>query len=280
MNEAEDFKDDVIYHYCTEHVFDSIIANKKIWLSDIFKMNDSSELVWARDLFVKVLKENRDLFKQEFRFYIIHSVFSPDEYVLPLIGCFSKNGDLLSQWRAYANDASGISIGFSASLIYAGLGVNMRPVTYDKSIQYEEILSKLVRLHQFWIEENENYEKIDFFAKGFAVDLNYYKNPAFFEEREVRIVRLVVKDFEKDFYVDVGGNSELKTISPLEIKIRERAGEKITYIELPIDIPGYQIIKEVILGPKCKIDHEEVVEKLKTVGLSEVEIKKSTITYR
>ena len=44
---------------------------------------------------------------------------------LPLIGCFSKNGDLLSQWRAYAEDGKGFSIGFDSNYIYHGLGVNI-----------------------------------------------------------------------------------------------------------------------------------------------------------
>jgi len=33
------------------------------------------------------------------------------------ITCFSRNGDLLSQWRAYGNDGKGVSIGFYSKLI-------------------------------------------------------------------------------------------------------------------------------------------------------------------
>lgn len=276
----EDSNRHIIYHYCNEFVFDSIIQQQKIWLSDIFKMNDSSELSWARELFVKVLKENKELFKQEFRWYVINVVFSVDDSALPLIGCFSENGDLLSQWRAYADDASGLSIGFFAPLIYKGLGVNINKVIYDERIQYVEILENLKSLHEYWLKDGENYENIDPFAKGFAIDLNYYKNPGFFEEREIRIVRLVVKDSGTDSYIDVGGNSEIKEIVPLEVKKRLRKNDEIFYLELPLDIPGYQPIKEVILGPKCRLKPEVVMNRLNEAGIEGVEVKLSSITYR
>ncbi|WP_303543379.1 hypothetical protein [Sphingomonas natans] len=41
----------------------------------------------------------------------------------PVIACFSKRPDVLSQWRGYADDARGWSIGFS------GRAVNSMPVT-------------------------------------------------------------------------------------------------------------------------------------------------------
>ena len=34
------------------------------------------------------------------------------------ITCFSRNGDLLSQWRAYGDDGRGVSIGFNSKLLY------------------------------------------------------------------------------------------------------------------------------------------------------------------
>lgn len=64
---------------------------------------------------------------------------------LPLISCFSKNGDLLSQWRAYAEDGKGFSIGFDSNYIYHGLGVNINSVVYEEETQYRLILNTTVR---------------------------------------------------------------------------------------------------------------------------------------
>lgn len=268
----------LMYHYCDENVLKSILENKKIWLSDIYKMNDSSEFEWARKVFVQVLKKNKHLFEQEFRIYIISSVFSGDQ-VLPLIACFSKNGDLLSQWRAYTSDASGFSIGLSMQLVYEGLGVNLNSVVYEKKIQSDLILETLKELHSNWLMLDKDYKAIDFYAKRFSIDLHYFKNPTFFEEQEIRVTRLVVKD-ESDNFIDVGGNSELKKIESLPILSRQRKGESIKYLELPIDLPTQDVIKEIIIGPKNSMRIKDLKVLLSNLGFPNVKIKKSKSTYR
>nr|WP_269152340.1 DUF2971 domain-containing protein [Xanthobacter oligotrophicus] len=46
--------------------------------------------------------------------------------------CLSENGDLLSQWRAYAGDGTGISIGFSPDLLMRDYGhVNFGKAFYE-----------------------------------------------------------------------------------------------------------------------------------------------------
>lgn len=272
-------KKSLIYHYCDETVLNSILENKKIWLSDISKMNDSSEFEWARKIFVKVLKKNKDLFEQEFRIYIISRVFFEKDEVLPLIACFSKNGDLLSQWRPYTNDATGFSIGFSRQLVHQGLGVNLNSIIYENSIQRNIILETLKNLHSNWLMLDKDYNAIDINAIEFSIDLQYLKNPSFFEEQEMRVVRLVVKD-ELDNFIDVGGNSELKKILPLPILIRQRKGETVQYIELPIDLPDQNVIKEIILGPKNTMRIKDLKNLLSSLSLSDIKIKKSKSTYR
>lgn len=272
-------KKSLMYHYCNENVLKSILENKKIWFSDIYKMNDSSEFEWARKIFIKVLKKNKHLFEQEFRIYIISSVFSAKEEVLPLIACFSKNGDLLSQWRAYTSDASGFSLGFSIQLVYKELGVNLNSIVYESSIQSDTILETLKELHSNWLMLNKDYKAIDFYAKGFSIDLHYFKNPSFFEEQEIRVTRLVVKDDAENF-IDVGGNSELKKIMPLPILTRQRKGEAIKYVELPIDLTSQDVIKEIIIGPKNTMRIKDLKVLLSSLGFSNIKIKKSKSTYR
>lgn len=39
-------------------------------------------------------------------------------YDVPIfVGCFSEDGDLLSQWRVYAADATGYAIGFATATL-------------------------------------------------------------------------------------------------------------------------------------------------------------------
>ncbi|WP_339884758.1 DUF2971 domain-containing protein [Polaribacter vadi] len=268
-------KDNILYHYCDELVLNSILTNNEIWLSDINYMNDSTELKWARELFIKILKDNKDKFTQEFRFDIINSALSIDKYLLPLIGCFSMKKDLLSQWRAYANDGNGFSIGFSSKLIYEGLGVNIKTITYNHKEQEKIILNNLIKLFKIWEKDESEFSNS---SLKFAVDLNYLKNPYFEEEAEVRIVRLIVK--KKGKFTDIGGNSKINKIEPLPVLERERNGDKIRYIKLPIEIPSEQIIKEIIIGPKSNIKKEILINMLNKNGIENVNIIKSKIPYR
>lgn len=241
-------------------------------------MNDSSEFEWGRELFVDVLRDNKDEFDQRFRFFIIGSVMSAIPNTLPVIASFSKNGDLLSQWRAYAEDGMGYSIGFDSNAIYESLGVNINSVVYDEQEQYNLVLSTLRGLHAMWKTEEENFETIQIPSQIFAIDLAYFKNPTFFEEQEVRIIRLLVG--ENKNFTDIGGNSEVNQIEPLQILTRKKDKKDIKYIKLPIKFKDNQLIKEVVIGPKNKKPIEEVGKLLFDLGLSGISVKKSKSTYR
>ncbi|MGN6603620.1 MAG: DUF2971 domain-containing protein [Ginsengibacter sp.] len=268
----------IIYHYCNDDVLKSICENQEIWLSDIYAMNDSSEFEWGRELFITVLKENKKEFDQLFRFFIVSKVMSAVPDTLPLIGCFSKNGDLLSQWRAYSEDGKGFSIGFDSNKIYQGLGVHINSVVYEEEVQYKLILNTLRGLHAIWKSTNENYDEIQIPSQIFSIDLAYLKNPTFFEEQEIRIIRLLVKDGSE--YVDVGGNSEINDVYPLKVSRRKRDEGDIMYIKLPLKIKSKHIIKEIIIGPKNENSVKQMEDIIRQLGLDGVSVKKSKSTYR
>ena len=104
------------YYYCSLNTFLNIIKNKQIYLSDPLKMNDTLEIKW----YLKNL-ENEDRLYRELDFDVAESVFenlksySGLDFTLEefkeilnykgqrsaYINCFSKEPDILSQWRAY-----------------------------------------------------------------------------------------------------------------------------------------------------------------------------------
>lgn len=269
----------VIYHYCNGISLNSILDNNNLWLSDIYKQNDSAERKWGKDLFIRVLKENKNEFDQSFRFFIISTVISSTLNILPTVACFSKNGDLLSQWRAYADDGKGFSIGFSSKLISSGLGVNINSVEYDIDRQYNIILCTLRGLHAIWKINGEDYEEILLQSQIFSIDLAYFKHPSFFEEQEIRIIRVLVKD--GNTFVDVGGNSEINSILPLDVLERRNSNqERITYIKLPIIVPGRCCIKEIILGPKNPATIKSIKNILTNNGFEKVKVIRSNSTYK
>ena len=184
----------IIYHYCSIDIFLSIIENQELWVSDIFKMNDSSEEKYLEDLLrfylkrihgellkdkkfkeyldkkgktdkesTKKEKENTEKFKKKLFKEYYNKIFSApikeninnyikinklltindllkekSKKIKRYICCFSGDGDLLSQWRAYADDGKGISIGFKKSGIkefLKGIEVELFDIEYIKKIK-------------------------------------------------------------------------------------------------------------------------------------------------
>ena len=278
--EFEPTKKTLLFHYCDENAFRSICSNNIMWMSSIFTMNDSAELSWGRNLLVEVLRDNKELFSQEFRIFTVMTVFSPDNNLLPLIVCFSRNGDLLSQWRAYANDGQGFSIGFDGYKMSNELGIRMKKVLYQKEDQKRMILNSLKQLFSFWKRNGEKpTDDVWFNLMHFAIDLISIKNPSFFEEREIRAIRLLIKD--NGNWIDSGGhNHKGKELSKYLVEVRNRGTEKIPYIKMPFLVNDESIIKKVILGPKNHKSVNEIADELKNYGLKNIEVTKSESSYR
>jgi len=99
----------MIYRYCAAPVFESIISTKQVWLTDITKLNDRTEYQSGFELIQEVLKakglEEHPLLRS-IDTGNINTAFRI------LVGCFSREGDLGSQWASYADNTRGLSVGF------------------------------------------------------------------------------------------------------------------------------------------------------------------------
>jgi len=126
---------ETIYHYCNEKSFRGILKSKKLWLSDVHCMNDSTEQTWLINKAKKRLQElNQGNLWRDILPIIIN--LEPMDHN-PHAFCFSPNPDLLSQWRAYADDGKGYSIGFSSSWLKSqkkthGRSIDLWKVNYDE----------------------------------------------------------------------------------------------------------------------------------------------------
>ncbi|MDO4356430.1 MAG: DUF2971 domain-containing protein [Clostridia bacterium] len=118
-----------LFHYCSTEAAFNILKTRSLRLCDISKSNDSAELILFYPLlfdalrsayaaspfefayrgesgargFGKLVGECEDLVNWEM------AEGSLTNYVFSL----SEHGDMLSQWRGYANDSKGVSLGFS-----------------------------------------------------------------------------------------------------------------------------------------------------------------------
>jgi len=256
--------DDVIlYHYCSAETFSSIIKHKSIWLSSVSQSNDSMEGCLVSKIFFEAARQslyektsttNPNLQKvlntrhtagAEIQYSAekdkeLIAVFEQEHYGLSF--SLSEEGDLLSQWRGYADDASGFSIGFSKKCI--------EKLIKDKSATFRPTLEKINYIPTTNTEKSEHGNKIFKICKDIKDNevhtlsvskimdkLTPYfyttKNEAFSEEKEWRI--LAQFHYEK-----------------LEKALFRTANQQIIpYIE--IDTPNIKdLIKKVIIGPKNK----------------------------
>src|SRR5262249_40637048 len=111
--------DELIYHYCPAQAFIDIITSKTVWLSAFYALNDATERSWGYSISERVIEElKKDAdpkFIETIRALISRAYF----HSLLMIGSFSLDGDIISQWRAYADDGRGFVIGFSPKLLQA-----------------------------------------------------------------------------------------------------------------------------------------------------------------
>ncbi len=124
-----------IFHYCDTTGLHGIVTSRRLWASDIFSLNNSSEVDYARLVICEALsayprlsaiKEN---FSDERRFMDTYKGWNTH------VCCFSAGRDLLSQRRAYGASGNGFAVGFSSELLRKeGDGPPMRfsvlPIVY------------------------------------------------------------------------------------------------------------------------------------------------------
>lgn len=112
----------VLYHYTDEAGLAGIIESGKLWFSDIFALNDPSELRHGLRIAIDLLKSRATRERPEIAtFASMFERFDLDAGIEAaghfFICCFSADGDDLGQWRAYANNGQGFTLEFDTKII-------------------------------------------------------------------------------------------------------------------------------------------------------------------
>jgi hypothetical protein len=106
------FVADEIFHYCNAMGLHGIVTNKCLWASDIFSLNDASEVNYAIQMVTRVVSNYSQLRPLAERF--ADGTFTRIYKDLhTLVCCFSAEKDSLSQWRAYGAGGYGFANWFS-----------------------------------------------------------------------------------------------------------------------------------------------------------------------
>lgn len=218
--------------------------------------------------------------------------------------CFSESSDLLSQWRAYGNDWQGVTIGFNANLLSK---INdMYSYDFVKVIYNKKSVKKNT---QEYMEGNlkyilENITEKELNPKDILFNLFpiitpilqerfAFKHPRFSEEREWRIFRKQVGNFDEDTGKDEPffkgafstGDEIFGLFSCSDLKFRSLKNNICSYFELGFEKCKEDIIKKIILGPKCQIEERDLKILLRKylyirdVESNRIKIQKSSIPY-
>jgi hypothetical protein len=272
---------DLIYHYCRPETFVGIVMSRTMWHTAHHVLNDSMEREWGYSVFTKAANRLPKEVDSSFAERIDTIIKMAYLHSLAMISCYSLDADVLSQWRAYADNGRGFAIGFSPNLMQ--MPAKKLRVLYDEEAQIQELLGNLK--HTFEYEKSIGFKFDDQFQTHWAnvgLDLCAYKNPSFKEEKEIRLVHVSALTPEREIIplgaVDQDGN---RLADPVEITFRIRDGLIVPFVALDYSNRGINSpVREVVLGPKNENEESNIELFLKTQGLRDVTIRRSQSTYR
>jgi len=149
--------------------------------------------------------------------------------------------------------------------------------------EIEKILQKEEQCRES-IEEKQDYEievldkVMNCFEKKFLKlfqESVYMKNPFFREESEIRLCEFSPKQFLMGREVELSLGARLYNYS---YYVKE--SQLISYVDFDFSDCLDQLIKELVIGPKCLMSERDMEYYLTTLGLSNCRVKKSQGTYR
>ena len=288
---------ETLYHYCSTAAFHSIVESKSIHLSSLSLSNDTLEGKLVADAVARLAE--RDGLNSSMRERLQSHLHFFDEYADGLGLCLSEDDDLLSQWRGYAANATGVAIGFSRDYLQwlskqwtpeaEVPGFKLDQVSYDRDrhdAEVEPTYSKILKLidagafefpRQTILEEKsteeEEEEERKRFKKlqmqlavttltGFLGNLYTFKSPAFREEREWRLISHSL----------IGGDEVLS--------YRPAADRLVPYRKYDLKCLERQPIAEVVIGPKHLTPTNVIQACLKLNGFGDVTVRRSEASYR
>lgn len=318
---------DILYHYCSLDTFFNIIKNRSLWLSDISKSNDSQELLCfkegvqsaisdkfseyidsilkkSKELesnpkealdFMKSKEEHQEAFKRILDTYKMEQSFFMNTWGI----CFSEEGDLLSQWRGYADDAKGVSIGFSKEK----LGTSFKEISKSPFVFMK--LGKVYYTKEYVIDIIKNKTNLDsinlettpeqindILCETLSIVTKegpFYKGTSFSEEKEWRlaITDMFPIKYNRKSYLNILKKANTNLL-PLEIKDWNyiiKQDVLVSYIELYLHNIK-DAVSSIIIGPKSKCTTDDIRDFLIFHGLlkddydNSIEVKKSESSYR
>lgn len=269
------------YHYTTIESFMSIVETGKLRLTNTLNQNDYTEAVYIDSIVHSLMGKYKNQYPSGFwEEFISSHRLEGNVYTTS----FSKDDDSLSQWRAYAGDGSGVAIGLNLDSFANKIETDSHnffdlwdELTYSNVEYDEEVQRQYVEDVLKWgVDELKNgnwylpalsntlWHKLD--AMGIKV-----KHPKFFEEHEVRLIKLANR------IQNESGGFFYETESQKVIWKNGKYGLS-RCIEISIDLSAS--IHEIVIGPKLFGNIESIRYFLMDHNIHGKNLKRSKCPYR
>lgn len=241
-----------LYHYTTLYGFQGIVESRSIWATNVFYLNDASEVSHAISILENEIAEKlkndttgtQEILKQISNWLKYGALDRNQVFVCS----FTENGNLLSQWRGYSQLGQGISIGVNHEDLVAACeeqGFTIVKCIYDTQHKKNVMREFLERILKDAIEIGPNtntkqrhpsqsyYDVIGMYEPAFMEIASALKHPSFAEENEWRIISPLISDLNDD-----------------RILYRVTASTMVPYVHFNLTIEdGFLIFDNLIIGP-------------------------------
>lgn len=264
------------YHYCTADTFNEICTNRTLRFSSLRSMNDAGETKYGVDLLFEELSnwERRNSTYPAADFFVnsvrgtIKGLFETNH---SLGVCLSRNGDQLSQWRAYSNDGHGFSVGFDIEALNHKKTHSALEVLYDDNLQRQEVRASIDELFDLFRPQQD--PRLIYSSCGMVFgDLNAHKHRAFEEEQEIRLLRAIRVDLTRRDRPVLKASDYFPENDTFKYWMKNAVPSP--YIDLPFDESNLPI-RYVFIGPRNPSTKQDIDVYLNTLGFHNVIVKKS-----
>lgn len=237
-----------LFHYTSLSGLMGIVSHRAFWVSDIRYLNDAEELrhigAWLDSEIARRLEASSGPQKllTQFREWLRERLnYGP----MLFVGCFTENGNLLSQWRGYCPHGRGVSIGFRINNIIEATirsAFMIGKCVYDKETKIiiaNEIIDTVISYSEKCGESSDYHQSQSYHGAFYKIEPDLLriaaliKDQSFHEEAEWRVVSQVL-----DNYVEPN------------INFRDGPNMLIPYMELPLTNSDNKLeIECVFVGP-------------------------------
>ena len=279
----------IIYHYTNDAGLRGILETGQLWLTDIFSLNDPSELRHGFSHAVSLLNNKvlngspaSKIFAKNFAAFAQQGGIQKAAHFF--MCSFSSCGDDLGQWRAYADNGRGYVLGFDAkALETAFTKEGEKPIPNNSTFHVTYKDTQLVEIHRQIIEKifdlislphgrGLQNTAINVYMAELQMLLTlhtlqtalFFKREAYANEREYRLLQIH------------------KASAPPAVKLKARRYSLVRYREFDWRSIGAGALKQIVVGPAA--DHQEAfqfaTDCLGVFHAGTVEITRSEIPYR